>query len=217
MRDLSGLDTIVGRSEFLHLDVPAEIRMRLTDPTRRQWPSIRNGELTWSTEAEFTDKLDRAIYQAVRETHNPTVGHPTYLTFSDWYSKRMGWAASGGAPGAHISWHGDGKRERMNKRGAVLIIPEEHIRSILEAACPPVLWSKCAPKYENGKMRAIWNTAVEYYVIQAYLADLFEHSQDNATWDSAHHNIQQKVAADIARLESLPLVLGSCGIIAILI
>jgi hypothetical protein len=204
VRKLYGLDTILGRSEHLGLDVHSEILMRLRDPTRRSTPEIRSGALTWSSHDQYLSDLSSAISQAVEETHpSPYSGDFLPETFSEWYSKRMGWAAAGGAPGAKLKWGLDSSPERLNKRGALLIIPDSHYKTILERACPPILWSKCAPKYENGKMRAIWNTSVEYYVIQAYLCDVLERTQTEANWDSAHHSIAQKLSADISRLTSL--------------
>lgn len=196
-----GIDTIAGRSEHLKIDIPAEIRMRTRDNTIRQIPTVRD-KLEWSNSASYDAELATCIALAVDETHEPRVTS-NLQTFSDWYAKRMGWAAAGGAPGAKINWGAGAKVQRLNKRGAMLVIPEGHYRRILEDACPPALWSKCAPKYENGKMRAIWNTSIEFYVIQAYVSDMFETNATGHAWHTAKHSISEKVKHDLLRIEAL--------------
>jgi hypothetical protein len=200
-RLLYGIDCITGRSQHLKMDIPKEMFMRMRDPSIRAIPIIDRGknECTWSDHNAYRSLLKRCIHEAI---DGVLVNVVEPLTFTDWYAVRMHWAASGGAPGAKVSWDGS-STERMNKRGALLIIPESHIRNILEKSCGAVLWSKASIKYENGKNRAIWNTSVEHYVIQAYILDMFEKHLKPDTWDSASNNLQTKFAGDIRRLVSL--------------
>lgn len=200
MRQLYGLDVIIGRSELLPLNVVDEIRMRLVDPTHRRLPIYANGRFSWSTQTQYDEALARATDEAVSEALKPSV---KLSTLTEWYDRRMHWAASGGAPGATIRWASDTPLQRMNKRGAVLLIPESHVRNILSTTAGPVLWSKCAPKFENGKNRAIWNTAVEHYLIQCYILDNFESNLASIDWNAAYHSTSTRLKADMMRLTLL--------------
>lgn len=192
-----GLDSIVGRTEQNPgYDPVSEIRMRLVDPTRRQLPTL-DAKAPWSSEEAYDLALRRCCDEAVDSMMPQTI---PLESFSSWYRARMFWAASGGAPGATVRWEAQGGAERMNKRGALLIIPESHIRKILEHSAGPVLWSKCAPKYENGKQRVIWNTAVEHYVIQAYVYDMLDKSMVSGTWNSAAHQSGDALTSTVQRL-----------------
>jgi len=206
-RSLYGLDTLVGRSEFLPLDVPAEMRMRMSDPTIRRLPAIGpGGSTTWGPQSQYDRALNAAIQEAV-DSANTGIIEP--LPFKEWYETRMFWAAAGGAPGAAVRWDTDTPLQRLNKRGALLLLPASHYQPILRNALGAVLWSKCAPKYENGKMRAIWNTSVEHYVIQAYLVDMLERNQDQSGWNASAHHLRHKVNNDLARLGAVERGVGT--------
>ncbi|BBB86785.2 RNA-dependent RNA polymerase [Rosellinia necatrix fusagravirus 3] len=202
-RYLYGLDVLVGRTSQLPFDPVEEIRMRVSDPSIRRLPVISSdGLFSWSSEDAYTRWLRDAIVETLSSMLNDSIEAET---FSDWYARRMTWAASGGAPGATLNWDaGDGEisKERMNKRGALLIIPESHYRQILANTVDPVLWSVAATKYDLGKMRAIWNTAVEEYVIEAYLFDQFDSGLRGDGWNSAGNSLSERIRADLARLEA---------------
>jgi len=204
-RLLYGIDCITGRSEHLKHDIVDEMRMRLEDPSIRCLPTITKSGLAWSSHAAYRHVVqvccDEAIDSALSDKVDP-------ISFEDWYAQRMHWAASGGAPGARVVWDVNAPAERMNKRGALLIIPESHIREILKVSCGAVLWSKASLKYENGKIRAIWNTSVEHYVIQAYILDMFEKALAPNTWDTSANNLEAKFTGDIRRLVNLKFNTG---------
>jgi hypothetical protein len=204
-RQLYGLDTIPGRSDALQLDIPNEIAMRMKDPSIRKLPLFKGSGFEWSSEHLYDEELNISINETVKTALKRT----THLVpFSEWYRTRMHWAASGGAPGATVRWADDGPNERLNKRGALLLIPESHVRSILASALGPVLWSKASIKYENGKKRAIWNTSVEHYIIQAYILDNFDNNMANTSWNSSHHGISAKLRGDVLRLMMLDFNIG---------
>jgi len=139
-RMLYGLETTVGRSTQLGGYAPVEeIRMRLADPSLRRIPRIAGGIGTWSSEASYDQALRRATQEALDASLDDTI---ELTTFTDWYAARMFWAASGGAPGATVTWDPSEKAERLSKRGALLLIPESHIRQILKRYAGAVLWSK---------------------------------------------------------------------------
>jgi hypothetical protein len=116
----------------------------------------------------------------------------------------MYWAAAGGAPGANVIWEEGAGKERLNKRAALLALPEEHFTSIVnDTSQTPRLYSKAAPKFENGKIRAIWNTSLEHYVYQAYLLDIFDRSCISGSWNAAANNAADELAARATRLELL--------------
>ncbi|UBQ34673.1 RNA-dependent RNA polymerase [Streptobotrys caulophylli fusagravirus 1] len=197
-RALYGIDTIFGRSEKLKFDPVGEISSRLLDPTIRAIPHPTKP--LFSSSPYYQQHLAACAREAVLETLSPEYAG---LTFSDWYSRRMFWAASGGAPGASVVWAADLPAERLNKRGALLIIPENHIRHIMADVLGAVLWSKAAPKYENSKIRAIWNTAVEHYVIQGFILDQYDSAQRADSWSSAYHSRTANLRADLLCLTAI--------------
>nr|QMU26429.1 RNA-dependent RNA polymerase [Rosellinia necatrix mycovirus] len=206
LRNMYGLDVIVGRSEYLPLDVPAEMRMRMKDPSIRATPSVSGpGQTLIFDKRAYNDQLRAATFTAVREANTRLIKPET---FSSWYARRLYWAASGSAPGATVRWEEMAPKQRLNKRGALLLLPADHYKTILSEALGPVLWSKCAPKYENGKMRAIWNTTIEHYVIQAYLGEMLDAHSSGAGWNTSVHDIRARMMNDLGRLGLLHTTVG---------
>nr|QOL11122.1 RNA-dependent RNA polymerase [Botrytis cinerea RNA virus 1] len=200
-----GLDSLVGRSELMKLDFTAELFMRTADPIRRAVPTLTRAtsgfELTLSEELYETYE-DRAINTTFREVLPDKLN---LESFEAWYARRMFWGASGGAPGAKITWSDreGGDKLRLNKRGALLAIPAMHFTKILERAISPVLWSVKALKFEPGKLRSILNTSMEHYVMQAYLLDHFDANVNSGTWYAIANAGAARLAAHARRLESL--------------
>jgi hypothetical protein len=183
-----------------------EIRQRMT-------PSAFNAVPTSSPSQPLDEELywqyfKRALHEVIEEDLPPKLSWPT---FEDWYNDRLGWAAAGGAPGFKINW-GD-SRERLNKRGALLSLPYEHVKSMLRHNENPLHYSKGAVKFEKGKKRAIWNTSIYHYLYQAYILDCLDshlrsstHVPDGpspANWNTSTHHAPQRLATQFERLSSL--------------
>lgn len=204
-RHLYGLDTLPGRSGFLKLDTHKEMEFRMIDPAFRRLPVIEYDKAKmsmlrfWSSEEAYYNELDYCMKLSIKEVIKRDVKLEDFAT---WYGKRMFWAASGSAPGAMLQWDHD-NHERLNKRGALLLIPASHYKRILEEVHDPLLWSKASTKFENGKLRAIWNTAIEMYIFQSYLLDHFERHTRNDTWDTSAQSLPEKFKSDIKRLYAL--------------
>lgn len=195
-RCLYGLDALPGRNEKFKFDATAEIMMRIADPSIRAYIG-RDGSLDYTN-------YDLDLYQSIDEAVTSVLPGRVHLeSFSHWYDRRMFWAAAGGAPGATVRWATDGDRQRLNKRGALLLIPEIHMLNILKNVLDPVLYSKAAVKFENGKNRAIWNTAIEHYVIQAYILDMFEGANESGTWNAGAASADEMLRGTVRRLLNL--------------
>ncbi|QUP79366.1 RNA-dependent RNA polymerase [Caloscypha fulgens fusagravirus 1] len=197
-RQLYGLDVLPGRSESLSHPFKDEILIRMRDPVARGLPNLNARSSSSSFDFDsYPTVLQASIEEAVSSSIPETITEAS--TFSEWYAKRMFWAAAGGAPGAKVRWATDEPCERLSKRGALLTIPESHFRNIMRNALGAVLYSKAAPKFENGKVRAIWNTSVEHYIIQAYILDIFDAAQLNDSWSSASNSITKRLRRVVER------------------
>jgi len=209
-RCLYGLDSIVGRSEDLRLDTKAEVLMRLEDPSVRAIPSLKPGPLfpelpdgkTGVSTPAFMKEINLCVDQAVLSALSKEV---EVETFSDWYDRRMYWAASGGAPGFKVTWDEGAadQTQRLNKRGALISLPLSHLENILKHPQLAVNYSKASTKFENGKTRAIWNSSIELYVFQAYILDQFDRACQKDTWHTAENSLESKLVGDLSRLYSL--------------
>lgn len=212
VRQFYGIDTILGRHNDFDYDADKDILTRLVDPSLREVISPIDGSII---EGLYAKVLKSSIYESVWSacglsysvhTHDVTakskkiISH--YLeTFRRWYSRRFYWAAAGGAPGSKIFW--DGKAERLNKRGALMFIDPQHFIDEYMYNDAPIMTSKAAPKFENGKIRTIWNTSLEHYVAQAYVLDNFERAWQSGTWNSGANTGVDELLAQQTRLLAL--------------
>lgn len=204
VRHMYGVDTLPGRHESLKHPAYEELIMRMVDPTQRKYISpFQEPDVDPDGTAYATD-LSRAIRIALEEALG-SAPDVHLESFEDWYSRRMFWAAAGGAPGAKVRWDSDSSTERLNKRGALLIIPEQHIWEIVRKVgdLTPQEFSKAALKYEAGKDRWILNTSIEYYLVEAYLLDMFEGACVGETWNSSVNSAAQELRERIKRLAVL--------------
>jgi hypothetical protein len=223
-RELYGFDTIIGRSEKLKLDFPAEVLMRSIDPATRARVTIATSQQGTRylkfEEDKYAEDTRRMVMNVVSRLIKLNVN---LESFRQWFSRRFYWAASGGAPGAKITWttvNSDPggapikERLRLNKRGAMLSLTADQVENLikigsqLQAGKMPTQWSVKAVKYESGKLRSILNTSVEYYVIQAYLLDQFDKNIDNSGWYSSGHSATVKIANQLRRLSDLRDFIG---------
>lgn len=204
-----GLDTIIGRSELLKLDFPAEQLMRMHDPFRRASPylvALPNGfcALGYSS-ALYHDEVKRACIKMASTLLKEKI--PTE-TFKNYFQRRFFWAASGGAPGAKVTWADSGEQLRLSKRGAMLAVQFGKMTKILEKTAtaltnPAVSWSVKALKYESGKLRAILNTILEHYFIQGYITEHVDSYKRSDGWYSAGHSLSARLANSLRRLVDL--------------
>lgn len=215
VRQLTGLDVLPGRNEVFAVSHIGDMFMRASHGSL---PTVL------LTATDGTPHYDRAAYdQEMREciaealqSILPSRLQPT--SFSRWYARREFWAASGGAPGAKLSWLRvdesslDAKLEvervRLNKRAALLLVPEAYHRRHFADPASAVLYSKAAPKFENGKRRIIWNTSLTHYVAQGFLLDLVEPHFRQGTWYSAANSAPHRTARSIARHAELHQATG---------
>lgn len=196
-----GVDIIGGRSEKLEFSAEEEMVMRIADPTIRALPVIdRETGLIALDRHLYVAKRKEVTRAVVADLIRPDV---RLTTLHHWFGNRMYWSASGGAPGATITWQDTKEKLRLNKRGAMLAISEGDIRRVLADADRSVQWSVNAKKFESAKMRGILNTSVENYVIQAYLLDAFDKNVRNGTWYSTSHDNTARVANMLRRIEDL--------------
>ncbi|BAV56310.1 RNA-dependent RNA polymerase [Fusarium poae mycovirus 1] len=215
---LYGLDTIPGRSELLTLDFDSELIMRAADPTIRAVPAIdATGKLVFDYE-----KYSLYETAAARETFDSILPSKISVeSFASWYDRRMFWAASGGAPGAKVTWthtqdsdleradlNSKEEKLRINKRGALLAIPEKHFMKVLANAVDPIQWSVKALKYEPGKLRSILNTSMESYLFQGYLLDIFDNNVLPNTWYASSNSGLPKIMGHVRRLKALKTQVG---------
>lgn len=212
-RCIYGLDTIVGRSDKLPLDSKGEMLMRTVDPFTRGKLGISSSRsglkyLTYDT----TEKYAAFLKAITRESFSTLLKDKTHAeSFKHWYSRRMYWGASGGAPGSKITWYGEnGKEEklRLNKRGALIALKPYKITKLWKLARhgsgeKVIQFSKKATKFESGKLRAILNTSVENYVSQAYLQDQFHENIRDDLWYSYGHSTTGRISNAIRRLSDL--------------
>jgi hypothetical protein len=207
-RRLYGLDTIVGRSELMSLDFTGELIMRAADPVIRKLPTIKRtpqgyGYIDFTT--GYEDRLEHTCMKMARSLLKDNV----HLNkFSEYFGSRMFWGASGGAPGATVTWDDSGEKLRVNKRGALLAVKEKELRFLMEKArslanTPVVQWSVKALKYESGKLRAILNTILEHYIIQGYISNMVDSNARQDGWYSAAHNNPARIANAMRRLKDL--------------
>lgn len=203
---LYGIDLLTGPSEQLPLDMADEIRQRMTPSA---FNAVPTPNLNKPLDKElYMEYFRRALKEVIEEDLPPKM---TWPTFEDWYSDRLGWAAAGGAPGFKINW-GD-EKERLNKRGALLSMPFDHVNSMLRNNECPLHYSKGAVKFEKGKKRAIWNTSIYHYLYQAYVLDCLDsqlRSKDTApdgpspaNWNSSTHHAAARLATQAQRLAQL--------------
>jgi hypothetical protein len=214
-RHLYGLDTIIGRSELVPIDVGAEQVMRTADPVLRAVPVMEvlpNGyrRLSFSTSDYY-----HLIVKLARETSETLLRKEIKLeTFNEYFASRLFWGASGGAPGATITWEDSGESLRLNKRGAMLHLKGDRVRKIMEQAYQKiprrqaVQWSVAAIKFESGKQRVILNTVLEHYVIQGYIQHLADTNARNDGWYSANHDNAARISNCLRRLTDLTVRCG---------
>ncbi|UTS95839.1 RNA-dependent RNA polymerase [Rugonectria rugulosa dsRNA virus 1] len=216
-----GLDVVVGRSEKLKLDFFSEMKMRAIDPVVRALPVTLSPLKTVGGSRDNAPLLEemRGVHMSekayeesfsvvTKRVLSDLIRDKTRLeSMSRWFYRRFYWAASGGAPGAKVIWE-NGEKLRLNKRGAMLDIKLGDITKMLRDALTgikgtPVQWSVEAHKMESGKLRAILNTSVEYYAIQAYVLDLFDSNVKRTGWYSSAHSGATRVANSLKRLTEL--------------
>lgn len=196
---LYGLDVLTGRSDKVPLDFQAELVMRMADPASRAVPTLRDGKLV--LDEALYDLLDeQCTLESVREVLSE---NPRVPSFASWFARRMFWGASGGAPGATITWQDSNEKLRLNKRGALLAINTPYMRGVLDRANESVQWSTKSVKYESGKLRSILNTSVENYIVQAYLLDIFDKNTVSASWYATAHTNSDRMANHLRRLIDL--------------
>jgi len=211
-RQLYGVDTLPGRSENMPLDIAKEISMRVVEPTASLWfplsaPEIRG--ISDKKQKDWADQWESAFNAALSTTVHSAIKPSSVwpISMREWYSKRLAWAASGGAPGAKVHWVGEqgseGPTMRLNKRGLLLNYSLNNLLTSLEKPEEAALYSKAAIKFENGKLRAIWNTSIEHYLAQAYILDLFEPAQAQGSWNTSANGAWARTVSDLQRLDSL--------------
>nr|QKO02084.1 RNA-dependent RNA polymerase [Macrophomina phaseolina fusagravirus 2] len=199
-----GIDIIGGRSELMHLDFTKETVMRLIDPALRAVPTYSTTERRLYMSSDLYERYeDESTQEAVREVIKAAEDGVTLEGFDSWFDRRMFWGASGGAPGASIQWKKDNEKLRVNKRGALLNIPIDYIRKIMDKTEKAVQWSVKALKFESGKLRSILNTSIESYIIQAYVLDQFDKNLREDTWYSSAHGLTARIANMLRRSEEL--------------
>nr|QKO02090.1 RNA-dependent RNA polymerase [Macrophomina phaseolina fusagravirus 5] len=201
---LYGLDVIGGRSELMHLDFTEETVMRLIDPALRAVPVYDIGEgRLYMSHSLYEKYEDEATEEAIREVIKDASDGVTLEAFDTWFDRRMYWGASGGAPGATITWKKNDEKLRVNKRGALLSIPKDYIRKVMNKWEKAVQWSVKALKFESGKLRSILNTSIESYIIQAFILDNFDKNTRNDTWYSSAHDMTARIANAYRRIGEL--------------
>nr|WGF83083.1 RNA-dependent RNA polymerase [Trichoderma polysporum fusagravirus] len=206
---LYGLDTLSGRSEDMSIDFPAEQLMRAVDSTKRAWVSCHTNNLGYKYLRFSREQYAERIAQIARGTVETLLQKETKLeTFTEFFSNRMFWGASGGSPGGKVTWDTTNEKLRVNKRGSLLSIKEEKIRRILEYMVTnknpkPVQWSVKAIKYESGKLRSILNTVLENYIIQGYIYNMVDANTRDDSWYSSAHSNASRIANTIRRLKDL--------------
>jgi hypothetical protein len=207
-RHLYGLDTIIGRSDLVPVNVGAEQVMRTGDPVYRGVPQIKRLPSGYQTIVFSKDKYFELVNSIAQETARTLLKPETRLaTFDEYFASRLFWGASGGAPGATIKWESTGEKLRLNKRGAMLSLNNKHIRNVMDTAYhklrTAVQWSVAAIKYESGKQRVILNTVLEHYVIQGYVQYLADLNTRADTWYAAGHDNSSRLANMLRRLKDL--------------
>lgn len=206
---LYGLDTLPGRSEKFKLDFQAEQLMRTIDTSKRAWPTIVQDRYGNNYIKFFPEKYTQRVRVIARKTAEDLLKSEVHLeTFSEFFSNRMFWGASGGAPGASVVWDDTNEKLRVNKRGALLSLTERKVRKILnymkENPSPrPIQWSVKAIKYESGKLRSILNTVLENYVIQGYIFNSVDANSRTDSWYSSTHDNPARIANALRRLLDL--------------
>ncbi|BDB32800.1 putative RNA-dependent RNA polymerase [Cryphonectria carpinicola fusagravirus 1] len=213
-RTAYGLETLAGRSELLKLDINKEFAMRSVDPATRAYPSICTPlGAEFSTIRFSFSKFHQLIPKLARGMVDTLLADDIQLyTLHEFFQSRLFWGASGGAPGATVTWDGQEKL-RMNKRGALLSLKETHIREILKSVVAPdsrtpVQWSVNAIKFESGKLRSILNTILEHYVIQGYLSHHIDSNATHNSWYSVGQHNPARIANTLRRICDLKRHVG---------
>ncbi|AEZ54148.1 RNA-dependent RNA polymerase [Fusarium virguliforme dsRNA mycovirus 1] len=210
-RRLYGLEVLVGRTEQFELDFSKEAIMRTIDPVNRALPEIRTHLNGFKYISFSHTALQDMLPVATRKVFNQLLKDTAALTTLDeFYDTRNYWGASGGAPGAKITWENSQEKYRVNKRGALLALPKSRIRELLNSVrskaskgIQPVQWSTKALKFEAGKLRSILNTTVEHYVIQGYITHVFETNIRTDSWYSVGHSNSARIANQLRRIADL--------------
>ncbi|QOI17266.1 RNA-dependent RNA polymerase [Picoa juniperi mycovirus 1] len=172
----------------------------MDDPTIRAYPIF---DLTHKTQpvsfSSMKAHYERIFICAVEAFSSVLPNRIKADSMETWYGDRLAWGAAGGAPGAKIQWSSD-STERLNKRGALLMISYSHLERVLNDIGKAHLYSKMARKWELGKFRGIWNTAIENYIFQGYIADIIENNARGDTWYSAGESPRLKYANEAKRV-----------------
>jgi len=211
-RSIYGLDTLVGRSEKLPLDSAGEMLMRTVDPFRRgklEIGTLANGMryLHYDTDGQ---EYTRYMSVLTKQSFEALIKEKTHAeSFRHWFSRRMFWGASGGSPGAKVTWKDDEKL-RLNKRGALIALKPYRVEKLWKIARSlsgkkVIQFSKSTKKFESGKLRAILNTSVENYVSQGYIQDIFHENVRDDIWYSYGHSTSGRIANAIRRLSDVKL------------
>jgi len=203
-----GVDLLTGPSEFLKASAREEILMRLKDQTLAAVPKV--DPFAPFSETEYEELFDESLRQIIDETLPEAI---KWKTFEEWYAQRFAWAASGGSPGATLTWTSG--KERMNKRGTMTVLTYEQVRNVLECTERPINYSKAAIKFEKGKTRMIWNTSIYHYLFQAYVLDCLDNAQTALPspkarerglptgWNASAHDSAARLASQYSRLCAL--------------
>nr|URN70560.1 RNA-dependent RNA polymerase [Diplodia mutila fusagravirus 1] len=213
LRQLIGLDVLPGRNEVFAVSHVGDMFMRASYSSLPTCLLPDAGGFPRYDRASYAREMRECIHEAL-DSILPAKLAP--ITFSKWYARREFWAASGGAPGAKLSWLSSDadsaeiktERVRLNKRAALLLVPESYHRRHFADPAHAVLYSKAAPKYENGKRRIIWNTSLTHYVAQGFLLDLVEPNFQQGTWYSAANSAPHRTARSVARWRELSQAVG---------
>ncbi|UUV42300.1 MAG: putative RNA dependent RNA polymerase [Utsjoki toti-like virus] len=168
-RELQYLNEVMGRGLW-SMDFTEELKMREGTIPEKQFLRIDSGELVVLKE-QFDSILEASV-MACLEVAMTGLSRRSCKSFSEWMDDRYRWGASGSAPGARVEYDLGNKRIKTaaTKRTWLETVTAADGWSWLEKNRPHIK-TTFVPKFENGKNRALSNTANWEYVFEAFLLD----------------------------------------------
>jgi len=188
------MDSLFSRNEDYPYSARDEILMRsVVGHTKKMWDPSKK---VWSSEL-FDVEYSRCLKRTLRSLSSGAWVQPT---FSDFWSQATQWVAAGSAPGYKVQVNFDGEllKMRPNKRLALEAITLEELMDTL-AIMDPILHSRASVKLENGKNRALWNSAVKHYILSSYLLESFEKHAGGLDWYDSADGVKKSLSRKLER------------------
>lgn len=155
---LAYVELSTGRAKHV-TDWADEIKLRCTQATPLIDPFMADEDAGMASYSVMTERSLKGIMDEI------TGGLKVAESFEEFVQRRQDWAASGSSGGMKI--HHEGKSFRLNKRSYLETLSTADCVKYLDDE--PIIMAKASEKFELGKSRSIYGTAVKDYVVMSYV------------------------------------------------